>query len=396
MQAYRSRLIFPPQGPPIEHGFVSIGDDGVTISQNLPDVAPNEVLNLGQVAVIPGLVNAHTHLEFSDLEEPLGEPGTPLCTWIMDVVASRRAQASGDKRQAIRKGLGELKAAGTVAVGEIATLPLEWDWYNDDDVDTVLLLERLSLDPGRMPTLVEEASAFLRDAEAGQQMAGFSPHAPYSVHPNLLESLCQRSKECELPLAMHLAESWEEMELLQSGCGAMEQMLIELGAWNPAAIPRGIEMLHYLQQLSTAHHALVIHGNYFGNEELEFLAEHRDRMTLVYCPRTHHFFEQGEHPVGQLIEMGGSVALGTDSRASNPDLSVFEEAKFVAAHYPQIDPQLVLEMATTVAAKALGIPWHDTSMSFVRLPEDCPADPYEALFSGTVINPDEKGFEVNG
>ena len=378
----RAKWVFPVAGEPIPNGCIELHPDGYSVCRD-PE---GDVHDLGNVALIPGLVNSHTHLEFSDLETPLGEPGTPFPDWIRQVVATRRAQAreAGDKHAAIQTGLEELQSKGTTIVGEIATLPAEAAWYQHQ-VTSRLFVERLSLDPEKAATLVDDMSSLLNDADEVSQPVGVSPHAPFTVHPDLLEKLCQVSAQQELPLAMHLAESLEEIELLRSGSGPMVQMMEDFHAWNPAAIPRGIAPYDYLERLSDAHHALVIHGNFLDTDDLEFLSEHRDNMTLVYCPRTHNFFKHGSYPLVEAIDLDVRVALGTDSRASNPDLDVFEELKFVAAHYPELDPAEVLRMATSSGAKALGL--RATRPTVIHLPDSPPADPYEALFSGCAIDP---------
>jgi len=183
---------------------------------------------------------------------------------------------------------------------------------------------------------------------------GLSPHAPYTVWPELLRRLIKLSRERDMPVAMHLAESAEELELLASGSGPLQQLLEERGMWDAAAIPRGSRPMDYLRLLAEAPRTLVIHGNYLNDEERTFLAAHVDRMSLVYCPRTHAYFGHPPYPLAELQAAGVRVALGTDSRASNPDLDLLAEMRFVARTFPQIDPLEILHMGTLAGAEALG------------------------------------------
>jgi cytosine/adenosine deaminase-related metal-dependent hydrolase len=124
--------------------------------------------------------------------------------------------------------------------------------------------------------------------------------------------------------------------------------------WDNSAIPRGSRPLDYLRLLAQAPRSLVIHGNYLAPDSHKFLAENADRMTLVYCPRTHAYFNHPRYPLGEALAAGVQVALGTDSRASNPDLSLLGEMRQVARVHATVQPETILKMATLHGARALG------------------------------------------
>src|SRR5205823_10181172 len=113
--------------------------------------------------------------------------------------------------------------------------------------------------------------------------------------------------------------------------------------------------LDYLQTLATAHRALVIHGNYLAADEIQLLAAHRDCMSVVYCPRTHAYFGHEHYPLSQMLAAGVRVAVGTDSRASNPDLRLLAELRYIARHHPAIPRDVILRQGTLAGAEALGI-----------------------------------------
>src|SRR5437868_14871654 len=112
---------------------------------------------------------------------------------------------------------------------------------------------------------------------------GFSPHAPYTVSPRLLKELILIARHFDWPMAMHIAESREELELLRDGTGPFRELLEERSMWDEGAVPRGSQPLDYLRTLAKAPRAIVIHGNYLDYEELRFLGANRDRMSLVFC-----------------------------------------------------------------------------------------------------------------
>ena len=361
-ETFRAKYVFPVSGPPIENGCVTVVD-GKIVEVGRASTSANAI-DLGDVALIPSLINAHTHLEFSQLEKPLGQQGNSLVDWIRLVVAERREQAAGTtSRQervtaAVRQGLAECEQAGVAAVGEIATLPWAAESFPTSRVRCRLFYEQIGLSRARAQQCLVDSRRWLADFDDSPMMAkSLSPHAPYTVHPLLLTSLCELSKELRIPLAMHLAESPEELMLLNSGSGPFKELLQELGAWDAEAISPGSRPLDYLQMLSRAERALVIHGNFLSGEELDFIAGCRQQLSVVYCPRTFHFFHDADYPLGDMLARGMVVAMGTDSRASNPDLDMLAEMRFAAQRHAEVAPSDILKIATKHGATALG--YHD-------------------------------------
>ncbi len=264
--ALKARYLFPVDSPPIPDGVLTVADGRIVAIGR--DASGKSVRDLGNVALLPGLVNVHTHLEFSDLQAPIRPPGIAFPDWIAAIVTRRRSQfAQADwpqhRQQAVERGLREVEQTGTVAVGEIA--PPGWPEaaFRASRVDCTVFFEVLGLAHDRVESLLTAAGEHLASAAAQTKwLAGVSPHAPYTVHPELLARLCPLCRQHQVPLAMHLAETREELELLQSGTGPLVPMLQSFNAWDPDAIPRGTRPLDYLRVLAQAHRALVIHGNY--------------------------------------------------------------------------------------------------------------------------------------
>ena len=214
-----------------------------------------------------------------------------------------------------------------------------------------------------------------------------SPHAPYSVHRELLSAVVALSAAEQVPIAMHLAESREELELLRHGTGPLRTFLEEIGAWDAAAIPSGSRPIDYLRLLASAHRALVIHGNYLDDEETAFLAANAERMSVVYCPRTHDWFAHCAYPLEKMLAAGVTVALGTDGRGSSPDLSLLSEMRFAARQHPAVPLDRILQLGTVLGAKALGLEQHvgtlepgkQADLAIVALPDRDATDPHELL-----------------
>ncbi len=361
-------------------------------------------IDLGDCVILPGLVNAHTHLEFSGLTAPLPYEKT-FASWIRNVVVWRRGEMAASARQAIQRGLAESAQAWVTLLGEIATH--DWDAptaLNVSEVDLthapaqspqlVVFREVLGLKPDAIQPQMADAcrhltvgAAYRWEGDAPAQpregeisasqprlggslalpslalpsndwspnwTAGLSPHAPYSLSRELFSEVLDLAKQSRCPVAMHLAETREELELLATGTGPLAELFTEWGLWTTGQRAAFRSPLEVLQQLSSLSRVLVIHGNYLTSEELDFLTG-KDQFSVVYCPRTHSYFQHDLYPLAELLERGIRVALGTDSRASNPDLNLLSEVRHVAQQHPEIAPTTLLEMATTHGAEALGL-----------------------------------------
>jgi cytosine/adenosine deaminase-related metal-dependent hydrolase len=343
-------------------------------------------------ALIPAFVNAHTHLEFSDLKRPLGRPGMPFVEWIRTVIDYRqRVQSDPDRLADLRwpyarpveEGLREGVSSGTTAIGEIAGAPPQTDFSMADVTAFLELRGPRSVD---VEPQLGAAAAFLRLPFDYRQ--GLSPHAPYTIHGALLDGIVNLCRSRNAPLAMHLAESREEIEFLRSGQGPVRDLLDERGLWESDSSARLPTPLDYLQRLSAAPRTLVIHGNYLNDEEIDYLAAQRDRMSVVFCPRTHAYFGHEPHPWQKMLERGVNVCLGTDSRASNPDLSMLDEVRFLVRQLGA-SPSEALRLGTLAGAKALGIddqygtltPGKKASFACIQLAHNSRGDAYERLLN---------------
>lgn len=400
----RARYVFPVAGPPLAGGYVTIAGERIAAVGATTREAP--VHDLGNVAILPGLVNAHTHLEFSDLASPLGSPGQGFAQWISQVTASRgrstQVAATGGEPGAappqhsvptspVARGLAESLAAGVTTVGEIAVTGWSPAPFAQAGIDATVFRELICLSPARIP----EALAIAREHLAGTAnlgcQAGVSPHAPYTVHPELFAQVVALAAAHDAPVAFHLAESPDELELLRSSTGPFHDYLAARGFWVPGAIPPGTRPLNYLRQLAQVSRGLVVHGNLLDEEEQTFVAQQRARLSVIYCPRTHAYFGHPRHPLQQLLERGAHVALGTDSRASNPDLDLLAEMRFVASHFPQLSGEAIVRLGTLSGAEALGmeetcgslVPGKLANLAIIALPESAADDPHDLVLGAS-------------
>lgn len=384
-RSLRARWVFPVAGSPLANAAVTIADGQIVAVGTAPNDVPVE--DLGDVALVPGLVNAHTHLEFSDLAGPIGQAGMNLVQWLRSVM-EYRAEGRARVGSPIVHGLAESIRYGVTTVGEIAQPGIFTYLHPRTRCEGTLFMELIAPTIERVAPVLGMAREHLRTAwRAGTWQHGLSPHAPYTVHPELLAGAVALSVEYHAPLAMHLAESLEEIEFLRDGSGRFRELLESRRVYDPAARPLGSRALDELRVLSQAHRAIVIHGNYLDAEEIEFVGQHNQRMAVVYCPRTHAWFDHAPYPLAALLAAGAVVALGTDSRASAPDLSLLAEMRHVARSFPKLSRATILELGTLGGARVLGRqaeigtlqPGKWANLAAIRLPDAPADDPHELL-----------------
>lgn len=336
-----ARWIFPVSGPALENGAIRVRSGRVVDVARAGSLPAD--LDLGPVAVVPGLVNSHTHIDLSILAGKT-PPQPDFLAWLSSLIAYRLT-SEPPTREAIDAAAIEAMTGmvGTVLVGDIDT---------GDDALADRIAERMevvSFFELRGRTAEQEAAsrAGLSRWQSGvgrhpRAIRGLAPHAPYSTRP----SLYRLASEIGLPVAIHLAETREEVQLTETRSGPFVPFIDRLGGFVPENV--GGTIREILDTLSGVPRLLVVHGNYL-DPEIELPAN----ATVVYCPRTHAAFGHDPHPFRRFLERGIPVALGTDSLASNPDLNVWNEAVFLRKLYPALPASALLEMITIRGAEAL-------------------------------------------
>jgi cytosine/adenosine deaminase-related metal-dependent hydrolase len=355
----RAQWILPIDGPPIENGWIETADDRIVrVGRGR---APARARDLGHAAVLPRLVNAHTHLELSWMAGRVPPAGS-MVDWIEHLLAVRAQGSPGGEETALaaaRAAAAALHAAGTVLVGDISNRLTTVDVLHDAGLGGVVFHELLGFVPADPDGMVRDAwSRILAMDDAGVRPPrapltfSLSAHAPYSVSPELFRAIARRVGR--RPLAVHLAESPEEVEFLHTGQGRFRELLERLDLWTgrwevPRCDPVGyLASLGYLQA-----GLLVVHGVYLSNGELERL---RDAgAVLVTCPRSNEWVGAGPPRLSRMYDTGISIAVGTDSLASAASLSLFDELAEMRRIAPDVEAPVLLQSATRTGAEALGL-----------------------------------------
>jgi aminodeoxyfutalosine deaminase len=374
---YSARWIFPVSTPPFERGTLTV--EGTTIAAVEAKGVRTPDVDLGNVAIIPGLVNCHTHLDLSGARGTI-PPTDPehFTDWLKGVIAYRRNRTPEQVQADIRTGLAECMRHGTTLVGDIAAGGASWDAIADEKTRAIVFYEEIGLSEERgKQTMLDSFKWWARRA-IPLCRAGHSPHSPYSACSSLI-GLAGALRTA----AIHFAESPDEMELITYRIGSFVPFLRILGVWEGASFIRSIQSALTSSAMTAHHPILLIHANYLPQE-----VELSNLQSIIYCPRTHAAFGHPRHPFREFQARGVRVALGTDSLASNPDLDLLAEARFIHSIRPEVPCDELLRMATLTGAEALG--WADQtgsleagkSADFVALPlanRDA-VDPHELIF----------------
>ena len=353
----RARWVVPIASATLDDGWVEVSDDHITGVGRGPVDARDGERDLGHVALMPGLVNAHTHLELSYAAGAV-PPASCFTDWIRQVMALRRTQpdpSAAPILAAARVAMAALDAAGTAAVGDISNTLVTVPLLNDGPLTAAVFFEVLRFRAGEADAVLEDAAQRLRVVAPSPHVRVWpAPHAPYSVSATLFRAL--RAWLDAEPLArtsVHLAESPQETELLTRGSGPFRDLLQDVGAWDDGWTPPGCGPVEYLDRLRfLAPRTLVVHGVQMDLPDLDRLV--RTGATLVTCPRSNRHVGVGDPPIDRFYASELPVAIGTDSLASAPDLNVFGELAAMRALAPAVPAGRLLASATLVGAHALG------------------------------------------
>jgi aminodeoxyfutalosine deaminase len=391
MLTLAARYVFPVEGPPILDGRVSILD-GRIVKVGSGDEFTSPDLDLGNVAILPGFVNAHTHLDLEPIASIIPDGPENEVDWLRKVVASRRSGKPGSGLEAARRNVASSIAAGTTLIADTTSSGQSWDAVVAASIRGVVFNELIGLN--RLRGMETSSAAFewlasvRTDDPEPKTRPGLSPHAPYST----AGWLYQRASISKLPLSTHLAEMPEELELLETRGGPLRRFLEDLGAWDDDWEPIGPRPADYIRrgELRQADW-IVAHGNYFDPSEFWQLrpeaAPEGQRVAVAYCPRTHARFGHAPHPYRAMLDRGIIVCLGTDSLASTPTLSILDEIRFLHRRDESARGELLLTMATLFGAWALRLDQitgslkvgKSADLAIVALPDREEADPYRLL-----------------
>ncbi|MDR1989763.1 MAG: amidohydrolase family protein [Acidobacteriaceae bacterium] len=344
----------PIDRAPIRHGWVETSNGRIVdLGEGVP-VGPS--VDLGDVALLPGLVNAHTHIELSYLHHrvPAAEQ---FVDWIRGVVAMRRQHGDASEPailMAARQAIADAARFGTALVGDISNTLLTPALLCESSMHGVVFDEIIRFNSGDAAAVVADACRAI-DAvpQTPDVRVSLAAHAPYSVAPSVFREIVHAAGRRGMPISVHLSESRAESEFIREGTGPWRQFLDDVGAWNPEWTPPGTTPVAYLDSLGfLGPQSLVVHGVQMSGDDLARLCQRH--ATLVTSPRSNLHTGAGTPPVAAFYASGVRVAVGTDSLASTEDMNVFSELATLRRLAPGVAASRLLESATRSGADALG------------------------------------------
>ena len=352
----RSRVVVPMVGEPIENGAVAIAGNqiaGVGRFEVVKASHGGDVLDLGEQIVLPGLINAHCHLDYTVLRGQI-PPQRSFTDWIRVINSRKAALSEEDYVASINTGLAEVQKFGTTTLLNLETFPE--------------LLSRLSRPPPlrvwwcaemidvRERAPVREVSEHLYDwfESHPEWLGGFgvAPHAPFTASEQLFSAASEISRKYHVPVTTHVAESREEMQMFRDAGGFLFDFLKSIG--RPLDDCGGTTPLSSLMQSHALDERWIIaHLNELAEEDFGLLSRAK-KFHIAHCPRSHTFFGHTPFEWQRLRTLGFNICLGTDSLASNSSLSLFSEMRELLRKETWISPRDALMMATVNGAHAIG------------------------------------------
>lgn len=397
--ALRARIVLPVSRPPIHDGAVFISGDRITAVgpwRELRAQADGAVLDLGEVILLPGLINAHCHLDYTGMGGAIPQQRS-FVDWINWITSFKAEWVFSDYAASWLGGAEMLLRNGVTTVADVEAVPeLLPEVWQSTPLRVISFLEMTGVKSRRAPEqILGEATAKAESLAGRRNTVALSPHAPYSTMPDLLRLAGVAARARGVAVMTHVAESEEEFEMFLLGRGAMHDWLRRNG--RDMTDCGGVSPVQHLERAGLlCDRLLAVHANYLARGDAARLG--RSGASVVHCPRSHAFFGHRRFPLEELALAGVNLCLGTDSLATlaapanqtyavnfiaqnlvnaNPafadpgprpqrrvvarddsadgvELNLFAEMRAFARVYAALAPEEVIRMVTVNAARALG------------------------------------------
>ena len=358
----RAKVVGTMGAPPIENGAVAVSGERILDVGKFSDISKKhsekEIVDLGEQALLPGLINAHCHLDYTCLRGRIPRQKS-FTDWIRAINAEKAKLSPDDYVASITEGFAEARRFGTTTLANLTAVP-ELVSRIQLPVRTWWFAELIDVrHPSRAKEIVDLAVENLKP----QEHWGLAPHAPFTASRDLYA----RALQLAPLLTTHLAESREEMSMFRNGKGPLYDFLKEIGRdMRDCGDTTPVESLLRSSPSRTGignRPCLFVHLNELAEGDFDLLRKHVREASIVHCPRSHSYFGHSPFQFEKLRAGGFNICLGTDSLASNDDLSLFAEMRAFQKEFPNVSPKEVFKMVTVNAARALH---HETALGEIR------------------------------
>ena len=359
----RAKIVLPITAPLIEDGAVFVAGNKIRAVAPWKNLRPHlrqKVTDLGEVILLPGLVNTHCHLDYTDMAGELSPPKT-FTDWIGQITAAKTAWSYSDYARSWLHGAHQLLKSGTTTVGDIEAMPdLLPEVWNATPLRLFSFLEMTGIKSRRAPKdVLREAVETIASLRHPRNRVLLSPHAPYSTLPELLQRTARLAQKRKWRVSIHVAESVQEFEMFQHARGEMHDWLRRNERDN-SDCGLGSPIAHLARQKLLGENVLAIHANCLARGDATLLA--KNQTHVVHCPRSHDYFRHPPFERARLANAGVNLCLATDSLATvrktgkpKPELDMFAEMRALADADKTISPAEILLRATVNGARALGL-----------------------------------------
>jgi cytosine/adenosine deaminase-related metal-dependent hydrolase len=356
MTVYRCRnLLTMASGGFSDGAFVVDGNRFGPVGR-AADILPHsngKVIDLGDVIVLPGLINAHCHLDYTLLKGAI-LPTRNFARWIERINALKRTLTDDDYLRATELGLQELRRNGVSTVVNIVSSPQIMARLAPPTIRSWFCLELIDVRPRPWVDGYAYGSwLFFEPSSSWLGGFGLSPHAPYTVSPDLYRISSESARAYRIPLTTHVSESWAEYQMFASAGGELFDFLRKMG--RPMEDCGSISPLrHLLSSRLVDDQCILVHANELDESDFALLARPEWRnLSIVHCPKSHRFLHHNRFAMEKLRDIGINICIGTDSLASNDSLNLFSEMRMARKNYPALSPAELVRMVTLNPAKAL-------------------------------------------
>jgi cytosine/adenosine deaminase-related metal-dependent hydrolase len=349
----RARTVLPMLGQPIDDGAVAIEGNKIADVGRFADLNKeyrSNALDLGEQVLLPGLINAHCHLDYTMLRGKIA-PQNSFADWIRTINAEKAKLTEQDYIESIKAGFAEAARFGTTTMVNLAAFP-KLAAAIDEPIRTWWFGELIDVrNPERADEIADEAAGSLKS----KKHWGLAPHAPFTASPRLYARCEEIGRKENVRLTTHLGESIDEMQMSFNRTGPLVEFLDSIGA-DLFECNGETPVQHLLRTCQLDHRWILAHLNSVLEGDFKALASSETKPHVVHCPRSHSYFRHEPFELETFRQLQFNVCLGTDSLASNPDLSLFGEMRELLRKHSSVSPREALEMVTLNGAAALGQP----------------------------------------
>lgn len=367
MKFLTADYIFPVSSPPIKNGIIAVDESGFIASPPAPLQMDTGVEKFKGI-LCPGFINSHCHLELSYLKGKISER-TGLPDFIAEIEKIRRTFSENKIRKSIEKAEDEMLKNGIVGVGDISNSEYSFRNKSERKIKYHTFIEALGFHPHKADSAFEHCLELFEKTKKLNLQSSITPHASYSASKKLLKKISDFAEKNNSLISIHNQESKDENEIFLTGKGKILERLkllgIDISQWKPTGKNSLQSIFSFLPERNKI---LFVHNTFTTKDDIQFLKSKiqnpKSEIYFCFCPNANLYIENTLPDFQIFIQENCKITVGTDSLASNWNLSVLEELKTISKNCPQISLQILLTWATKNGAEFFG--WQNELGTFEK------------------------------